>query len=210
MTVRYVILVFLVWFVVGLVTAAVFVTRGGHRSGYWYLLGGLLGPLFVPIAVSRGAVRTGQVEVRSRPGDSATSREGLKVLVGLDGSADSDRALRAVANALAGTTSLLVLATVIDEDLVGPDAEAERQRARSMLDARVARLPAGLPEPVTEILTGPPVEALLAAADSRDVDLLVVGRHGHGLRERLLGGVAEKLAYQSSRAVLLGSLPDRR
>ncbi|PZF94745.1 universal stress protein [Micromonospora deserti] len=204
------IVVALLWLAVGVGTAAVFVTRGGHRSLLWYLVGGLLGPLFVPIALERGRARTRRVDVRGRPqAAAAPSGTGLKVLVGLDGSADSDRALRAVARALTGTASELVLVTVTSPDLVGADADREHDRARRMLDQLVSHLPDGLPPPTTEVVTGHPVDALLAVADDRDVDLLVVGRAGHGLGERLLGSVAEGLAERSTRAVLLGSLPGR-
>lgn len=203
----YILLVAVAWLAIGLVTAAVFVTRGGHRNLLWYLVGGMLGPLFVPIAVERGRARTRRVDVRSRP--AAPTGTGLKILVGLDGSTDSDRALRAVARALTGTASELVLVTVTSPDLVDAEAHQEQQWARRMLDEQAIRLPKDLPPPSTEIVTGHPVEALLAVADARDVDLLVVGRRGNGLGERLLGSVAEELAHRSSRAVLLSSLPDR-
>nr|WP_230417050.1 universal stress protein [Micromonospora tarapacensis] len=117
--------------------------------------------------------------------------------------------MRAVAHALTGTTSELVLVTVTSPDLTDDEARRDQARARRMIDERAAGLPAGLPRPTTEIVTGHPVDALLTVADDRDVDLLVVGRHGHGLGDRLLGSVAEGLTHRSARAVLLGSLPDR-
>ncbi|SCG68989.1 universal stress protein [Micromonospora halophytica] len=203
----WVVLAVLAWLAIGLVTAAVFVTRGGHRNLLWYLVGGLLGPIFVPIAVERGRAGTRRVDVRSRPPSGRGA--GLRVLVGLDGSADSDRALRTAVHALTGTAGDLVLVAVTSPDLVDIEAAEEDRRARRMLDERVAGLPAGLPEPSTEIIAGHPVDALLAVADARDVDLLVVGRAGHGLGERLLGSVAEELAHRSRRPVLLGGLPGR-
>ncbi|MGS2616271.1 universal stress protein [Micromonospora sp. LZ34] len=196
-----------VWLAAGLVTAALFVTRGGHRNLLWYLVGGLLGPLFIPIAVERGRAAPQRIDVRSRA--PAPTGAGLRVLVGLDGSPDSDRALRAVAHALTGTTSELVLVTVTDPDLADLDADAEHRRARRMLDEIARTLPDELPAASTEIVAGHPADAILAVADARDVDLLVVGRRGHGLDEKLLGNVAEDLAHRSTRAVLLGSLPGR-
>lgn len=195
------------WLATGLVTAAVFVTRGGHRNLLWYLVGGLLGPLFVPIAVERGRAAPQRIDVRSRA--PAPTGPGLRVLVGLDGSPDSDRALRTVANALTGTTSELVLVTVTDPDLVDLEAHAERQRARRMLDEIASALPDGLADASTEVVAGHPADAILAVADARDVDLLVIGRRGPGLDEKLLGSVAAELAQRSSRAILLGSLPGR-
>ncbi|SCG40902.1 universal stress protein [Micromonospora coxensis] len=201
----WVVLAVLAWLAIGLVTAAVFVTRGGHRNLLWYLVGGLLGPIFVPIALERGRAGTRRVDVRSRP--PSARGDGLRVLVGLDGSADSDRALRTAVRALGGTAGDLVLVAVTSPDLIDVEAAEEDRRARRMLDERVAALPAGLPAPSTEIVAGHPVDALLAVADARDVDLLVVGRAGHGLGERLLGSVAEELAHRSPRPVLLGGLP---
>jgi nucleotide-binding universal stress UspA family protein len=205
----YVALVAVLWLTIGLGTAAVFVTRGGHRSLLWYLVGGLLGPLFVPIAAERGRARPQMVDVRHRPSEPVGT--GLRVLVGVDGSAHSDRALRAVATSLTGSTSELVLVTVTSPDLSDAESRREHERARSMIDERAAGLPEGLPSPTTAIVTGHPVDALLAVADDRDVDLLVVGRHGHGHRlgDRLLGSVAEGVTQRSTRAVLLGSLPGR-
>ncbi|GIJ76133.1 Nucleotide-binding universal stress protein, UspA family [Micromonospora phaseoli] len=201
------VLVAVLWLAVGLGTAAVFVTRGGHRSLLWYLVGGLLGPLFVPIAAERGRARPQVVDVRHQP--SETVGTGLRVLVGVDGSTHSDRALRAVAQTLTGSTSELVLVTVTSPDLTDDEARREHERARRMIDERAAALPDGLPRPTTAIVRGHPVDALLTVADDRDVDVMVVGRHGHGLGDRLLGSVAEGLAQRSTRAVLLGSLPGR-
>ncbi|GAB3852094.1 hypothetical protein GCM10029963_41030 [Micromonospora andamanensis] len=203
----YAALVAVLWLTVGLGTAAVFVTRGGHRNLLWYLVGALLGPLFVPIAVERGRARPQLVDVRHRPSDPVGT--GLRVLVGVDGSAHADRALRAIARTLTGSTSELVLVTVTSPDLSDAESRREHERARRMIDERATWLPEGLPRPTTAIVTGHPVDALLAIADDRDVDLLVVGRHGHGIGDRLLGSVAEGLTQRSARAVLLGSLPGR-
>ncbi|MBQ1025251.1 universal stress protein [Micromonospora sp. C95] len=203
----YAALVAVLWLAVGLGTAAFFVTRGGHRSPLWYLVGALLGPLFVPIAVERGRARPQVVDVRHRPSEAVGT--GLRVLVGVDGSEHSDRALRAIVRTLTGSTSELVLVTVTSPDLSDAESRREHERARRMIDERAAELPEGLPRPTTAIVTGHPIDALLTVADDRDVDLLVVGRHGHGIGDRLLGSVAEGLTHRSTRAVLLGSLPGR-
>ncbi|MDG4811058.1 universal stress protein [Micromonospora sp. WMMD1120] len=195
------------WLTVGLLAAAWFVIRAGHRHRMWYVVGGFLGPLFIPIVAERGRADAAVVEVAQGPPSGPGT--GLKVAVGVDGSPDSDRALRTIARALTGTASELVLITVTSPDAVGVDVGVEQRAARRTLDERADALPDQLPPPTTEILRGHPVDALLAAAESHDVDLLVVGRHGHGVRERLLGSVAEELARRSSRALLLGGLPDR-
>lgn len=192
------------WLTVGLVTAAWFVIRAGHSHPLWYVVGALLGPLFIPIAVERGRPDTRAVDVREgRPVPSSGS---LRVLMGVDGSPDSDRALRAVARTLTGTTGNLITATVISPDLVGADAAEEVRAVRRFLDERINSLPAGLPEPATEVVVGRPADALLEIADEHEVDVLVVGRHG--LRDRFMGSVANDLTRRSRRAVLLGALAD--
>ncbi|MGN9777721.1 universal stress protein [Micromonospora sp. H33] len=203
----WVLLVAVVWLTVGLLTAAWFVIRAGHPHRLWYVVGGLLGPLFIPIAVERGRANATVVDVVHRP--QIRQGTGLRVAVGVDGSPESDRALRAIARALGRTASELVLITVTSPDLVGDDVRTEQRAARRMLDERVEALPDELPAPTTQVVRGHPVDALLAAAETHDVDLLVVGRHGHGMRDRLLGSVAEELTRRSSRALLLGSLPER-
>ncbi len=51
---------------------------------------------------------------------------------------------------------------------------------------------------------GDPTNQLLAACDGRDADLLVIGRRGAGLAERvLLGSVADRLTHHSKIPVLV-------
>ena len=51
---------------------------------------------------------------------------------------------------------------------------------------------------------GDPTNQLLAVCESRDADLLVIGRRGAGLAERvLLGSVADRLTHHSKIPVLV-------
>ncbi|WP_244236035.1 MULTISPECIES: hypothetical protein [Micromonospora] len=63
------------WLAAELATAAVFVTRGGYRNLLWYLVGGLPGPLLVPIVVERGRAARQRFDVRFRA--PAPTRPGL-------------------------------------------------------------------------------------------------------------------------------------
>lgn len=216
-TAGYVAIVIVVWVLSGVTAVAVFMTRRGQRAWYWYLLGAVLGLIFVPIAMERGSRPTGLLESRPGPGAAdGRGRSGPRVLVGVDGSADSDRALRTVRQVLGGHTTELILATVVDvAPQAGPgertDEETEQlQRARELLSSR-AEGAAGDPtaRPTgTEILTGPPAQALLEAARSRDVDLIVIGRRGSGLTKRLLGSVADQVVRDATRPVLLAAAED--
>lgn len=216
-TAGYVGIVIGIWAVSGIAAAAVFMGRRGRRAWYWYLLGAVLGLLFVPIAMERGSRPTSSVE--SRPGTGPTlpdNRRGPRVLVGVDGSADSDRALRTMRDVLGGHACELILATVVDVAAQvkadeRTDEEAEQlARARELLSDRAAGLAADRPAGPTgtEILTGQPARALLDVARSRDVDVIVIGRRGSGLSNRLLGSVADQLVRDATRPVLLAATED--
>jgi nucleotide-binding universal stress UspA family protein len=56
-------------------------------------------------------------------------------------------------------------------------------------------------EPVAEV--GEPTEAILRAAEERDVDVVVVGSHEHGWFDRLLGGSVEKQLLKRSAVPVL-------
>jgi nucleotide-binding universal stress UspA family protein len=80
-----------------------------------------------------------------------------------------------------------------------PESLARRQleRARTSLASRSIEA-----EYVTEV--GEPAERLLAVAERRDADLIVVGSREHGFLERLLGhAVDEAVARRADRDVLL-------
>ena len=57
----------------------------------------------------------------------------------------------------------------------------------------------------TDVAAGQPTRARLDLADTRDVD--VVGRHGSGRSNEVLGSVAKQVAAESVRPVLLTSPP---
>jgi nucleotide-binding universal stress UspA family protein len=60
-----------------------------------------------------------------------------------------------------------------------------------------------------EIREGDPMEEILAAADERDVDLIVMGTHGRsGLEWRLIGSVAERIVRHADPSVLTVRLPE--
>lgn len=80
-----------------------------------------------------------------------------------------------------------------------------REEAQAAFDALSARVPRGLvdlsPLMISEV--DPPWMAILAAAEERDVDLVILGSHRyHGL-DRVLGTTAGKVANMSKRDVLV-------
>ena len=104
------------------------------------------------------------------------------------------REVTAVAVAAWSPPALALAGGLTDTNLV---AEA----AASALDRQLSRLPQ--PELFErEVIPGPPAEVLVAEADRRDVDLVVVGSRGRGgLTKLLLGSVSRSVAARADRPV---------
>jgi nucleotide-binding universal stress UspA family protein len=69
---------------------------------------------------------------------------------------------------------------------------------------------AGVPYRVVQA-SGDPVRTLLAIADDEDVELIVIGKAGHGaIGELLLGGTAAKFAHRTTRPLLIVPRPDTK
>lgn len=125
----------------------------------------------------------------------------MRALVAIDG---FDSGLHAAQQARAllpsGTTLILaaVVAPPIDPNegaggFAGPTItpqDAERQHAGDVVaaDAALAEVARALgPEPIEQrVVVGTPADALAALAAEQQIDLLVVGAHGHGIVSRAL------------------------
>ena len=113
------------------------------------------------------------------------------LLIATDGSELASRAATqgiAIAAAVDARVHVMAVAEVREGS---PGAEQERENCRQFVDAVVAEaLDRGVPADAA-VRDGRPHDEILAAADERDVDLLVLGTHGRtGLRRWLLGSVA--------------------
>lgn len=124
-------------------------------------------------------------------------REGGRILVGVDGSALSSRALDWAARqaALTGWSLVVLMAwewapTYAMHPYDAPPEEI-RWQCEEDLDAQLAAVPAEV-KVTSKVLQGRPADLLLAAA--READLLVVGSSGLGAaRALLLGSVSRHL-----------------
>ena len=160
---------------------------------------------------------------REPPGD-----KGLRILVPVDGSAGSQHALHAL-NAFfdlesAEITLLHVLETLWlalepEEESLGagdPDAsqgdqlalELRREAEQLLTEAR-ARVLEHHPGVTISIRDGNPANEILSEADQGDYDLVVVGAHeASDLKQRVLGSVSSKVAWNAPCSVLVVRAPE--
>lgn len=197
----YVMVVVAVWLALGL-GAALFLGRRGYRAPTWYFLGAALGPLFVPIALERGR-RVHQVVERSVPRSPDGQDGGLTVVVGVDGSPESDQVVRQGSRLFAGADVRFVLVTAVDPDVVEFHDDATRDRCMAVLAERATWLRRNGAEPVLELAAGEPGRALVDVAVTEGADVVLVGRRGQGLSHRILGSVAEHVTRHAPMPVLL-------
>jgi len=187
----------LVWLAIGL-TASVMMGRRGHDAFGWLVIGTVLGPVAIPIAVRtiREEQPTRRREIRAgSPGTGS-----IDLLVGLDGSEASERALRRSLELLGDRVGRLTLATVLGHE--GPATGwSDEADAVSALERIAAALPGH--EPGAVVLRGRPADALVSHADEHGAELLVVGRRGHGATKALLGSTAHRLAQREGVPVLI-------
>lgn len=137
------------------------------------------------------------------------------IAVGVDGSEGSGRAAKMAAdNARRWDAKLLILTVVRTPEgwwgLGGapptPEAltSALMKGQEQILDDTVAKLDLDGIEYETVQELGDPVNRILAVCEERKVDLLVIGRRGAGLVERVvLGSVADRLCQLSPCPVML-------
>jgi len=132
-----------------------------------------------------------------------------RILVGIDGSAESFEAL-ALAKLLVAPGGRMAAAVVCEEALaafVGPTAaragsklHAEAERARDRAEAELAELPGA----EARLLHGRPAPVLEGLARELDATLIALGSHQHRRSAGMLfGSVATSLVHESESAVLL-------
>ncbi len=154
-----------------------------------------------------------------------------RLLLPLDGSEVSEAALPWAEGLARALDAELILARAVDSEadllaasmptgapptatLSAEDARRiateERVAAGDALRAAAARLrERGLSKLGVEVLDGDAADAILAAADRLEIDLIVMATHGRGgLGRLLLGSVADRVTRESERAAVLLVRPD--
>ncbi|MCL2724283.1 MAG: universal stress protein [Polyangiaceae bacterium] len=74
--------------------------------------------------------------------------------------------------------------------------------ARAELNDLAARVPPELLESAT-VQVGVPWDAICSSAREYDADLIVVGSHGYGLIDRIIGTTASRVVFHADRSVLV-------
>jgi nucleotide-binding universal stress UspA family protein len=187
------------WLAIG-VTLSILMGRRGHNSFGWLVIGTLLGPFAIALAAdarhSNERLRPLPVPGMAGAGVRAAAGQGpVDVLVGSDGSPESDAAIDAVVDLLGDRMGRLTLATVVPfGDIKAPERQAsEKLRSRAGRAASVD----------LEILHGHPSDALRQFAVDGGYQLIVVGTRGKGVTRAILGSAATELARDSEVPVLL-------
>lgn len=139
---------------------------------------------------------------------AAHEHERCTVVVGYDGSPPSRAALAyAARRAARGGRIVAVHAFQPAPDWLGsPDyqraLDAHQIQGRDLLRSLDARSDLGA-ELVTSLLEGPPARAIVAAADARDADEIVVGSRGFGRVRGVLGSVSHAVLHEADRPVVV-------
>jgi nucleotide-binding universal stress UspA family protein len=172
------------------VTLAVVMGRRGHGPFGWFLIGAILGPLALPVAWR--AIRD-ETSATARPLERGVPAAGtLDVLVGIDGSDESARALRRVVDLVGPNMRRLTIATVVTFDEGSAQARQDEQGAIESLDTAAASVPQH--DVGRVLLTGRPDEALVQHATENGFELLAIGRRGRGASKAILGSTAARVA----------------
>lgn len=138
------------------------------------------------------------------------------ILIGTDGSPDSDRALAFAANLASTSGAVLTILAVNDGNASGDQrrfGEVEHMPIGDVLEnevqtvlrqARSVATGAGVKQVSTVSETGDPAAVVLEVASGIKADVIVVGRRGRGrLAGLLLGSVSQKLATLAPCAVMI-------
>jgi nucleotide-binding universal stress UspA family protein len=179
-----------VWLTVG-VTLAVLMGRRGHSPFEWFLIGAILGPLALPAAWARTkdeSVASGRHVLVAAP---AAGRGPVDILVGIDGSEESQAALRTALDLLGSRIGRLTLASVTDFDYGSAQAKSDSRQALDTL--RKTATVANVPDLGMTLLSGRPADALSEHARQEGYHLVVVGRRGRGASKAVLGSTSSQL-----------------
>lgn len=133
-----------------------------------------------------------------------------KILVPLDGSEAAESVLPYVERIAVATNASVLLLAAVDRPrdwgtYTAGDLKGERHEAESYLREVQARLTSATDNDVeAEVVTSPPAEAILAAADKTHPNLIAMTTHGRsGVSRWVLGSVATKVLHATHTPMLV-------
>lgn len=141
-----------------------------------------------------------------------------KILVPIDGSQNSFKALKHARNMAEKFGSEIILVNIqkpifyesLEPEPVSSEngSETIQERAKIIINQGLEILkgsPVSIkPELKTEIIAGEPAEQILYLIDKEDVDMVIMGSHGlSGIRRFLMGSVSNKVLQHSSKPVMI-------
>jgi len=185
------------WATIG-VMLSMMMGRRGHNGFGWLILGSLLGPLGVVLAIDARRHDERLEQTTLSEAVPATQGSGpVDVLVGYDGSLESAGVTHAVVDLLGDRLGRLTVVTVVPYGSLPAQERLARQRLAPLADRTPGRAS------VLAILHGHPSAALRESASEGGYDLIAVGTRGAGLTKGILGSAASELAADSKVPVLL-------
>ncbi|MEX1254071.1 MAG: universal stress protein [Dehalococcoidia bacterium] len=195
--------------------SALAASRWGRDPFAWLFLGSAVGPIafLLLVFVHQDDLRRARPGLAG-PGSRAAAVAGPRVLVPVDGSAPSERAVRYVVERLGPRLSeVSILGVLAIERAEGQSAEEgsprrrdlEQEIQRHLGSAGASLRAAGLVcKPI--IRFGDPATEILEVVGKDAYDLVVMGRRGRGWAAKaLLGSVSEKVVREASCPVTLVS-----
>ncbi|MGZ8763568.1 MAG: universal stress protein [Acidimicrobiia bacterium] len=189
-----IIVVAAVWLTIGFVLSLV-LGRRGHDGFTWFVVGTLLGPLAVLLAID--AIQNGERRRSSVVAAGSSGGGSTNLLVGIDGSPEARAALETAVAMFGTSLGRVTLVRVIPFDSgTGTDGDAA-----ASIEREAARFPALHPR--IEVARGNPATVLRELAASGSYDVLVIGSQGAG--RHLFGSAARELGAASPIPVLLVS-----
>jgi nucleotide-binding universal stress UspA family protein len=139
----------------------------------------------------------------------------MKIIVGVDGSPSSKRAVEWCAAHAEALGAEIVAAHSIEMPVFAASgfgavplpvlSEPDREALRAVIESDWCTPLAKAGIPVRVVVTeGPPAAAIIALADSEAADLVVTGRRGRGgFAELLLGSTSHQLSHHLARPLVI-------
>jgi nucleotide-binding universal stress UspA family protein len=135
-----------------------------------------------------------------------------RLLVALDGSPRQTLVLRVARDLARATSSQLTLFRAVGlpvelpAEVLGLSPDDVQRRLGDLARDELVSLARDLPREIStdvKVEVGTPWRAICEAAKACEADLVVIGSHGHGAIERLLGTTAAKVVDHADRSVLV-------